>query len=96
MAKRHQDAIVISDGACNPSGIAHSIIDACAEIRDAGGGSAQLCADAAIRLMVHQLGYLVGFDEFKMYSHDGTEWFDWRRECRDILVQEDAEVGVPV
>ena len=33
MSKRHADALAIAAGACNPSGIASSIIDACQEIR---------------------------------------------------------------
>lgn len=65
MAKRHADAIAIQIGACNPSGIAHAIVDACAEARAEPGyqGTAALYADAAIRLMAHQLAHLCNVRE---------------------------------
>jgi hypothetical protein len=52
---RFRDALAIVDpGACNPSGIAQAIFDACREIRmhEPGKGTA---GDPAIRLMVYQL-----------------------------------------
>ena len=60
--KRHRDALFIQDpGACNPSGIAHSIVDACRECRDNGvTDTAAIRADPAIRLMVHQLAFICG------------------------------------
>lgn len=60
MAKRHKDAIAIQQGACNPSGIAHSIIEACSEIRAEPGhtGTKQITDDPAVRLMVHQLAFI--------------------------------------
>jgi hypothetical protein len=60
MSKRHDDALFIGAGACNPSGIANAIFEACREARAEPGhtGTAQLCADPAIRLMVHQLAHL--------------------------------------
>ena len=55
MVNRHQDALAISQGACNPSGIAHSIVTACREVRDEGKDP---CRDQAIRLMVYQLAFI--------------------------------------
>ena len=75
MSKRHKDALFIQLGAVNPSGIAHSIIAACAEIREEPGfrGTAQICNDPAVRLMVHQLAFLCnarGIDDgTSTYSH---------------------------
>ena len=65
MSKRHADALAIQAGACNPSGVAISIVDACREFRTEfpNQGTAELCADPAIRLMVHQLAYLCGVAE---------------------------------
>lgn len=62
MSKRHRDAIAIQQGACNPSGIAHSIVAACAEIRAEPNhtGTAQITSDPAVQLMVHQLAYVCG------------------------------------
>lgn len=65
MGKRHRDALAIQLGACNPSGVAHSIIEACQEMRadPATSGTATICADPAVRLMVHQLAFLCGVPE---------------------------------
>ena len=60
MAKRHRDALAIQEGACNPSGIALAIVDACKEVRSETGTPTH---DPAIRLMVHQLAYICGVDE---------------------------------
>lgn len=68
MAKRNSDALAIGVvGACNPSGIAHSIIDACKEMRAEPGftGTNALCADPAIRMMVYQLAYLCKVSELQ-------------------------------
>lgn len=55
MSKRHRDAIAIQGGACNPTAIALSIVDACREIEN---GTDARTSDAAVRLMVHQLAYI--------------------------------------
>ena len=66
MSKRHADALAISAGACNPSGIAYSIIDACQEIRSEpdykSRGTIAITSDPAVRLMVYQLAFLCGAD----------------------------------
>jgi hypothetical protein len=73
MAKRHNDALAISMGACNPSGIALSIVDACREIRDEPnyGGTDMLTSDPAVKLMVSQLSFIVGNGEMGLdqYNH---------------------------
>jgi len=57
---RYRDALVIvNPGACNPSGIAHSIVDACREIRE-HGPTASTAEDPAVRLMVYQLASVCG------------------------------------
>lgn len=60
MAKRHSDAVAIQQGACNPSGIALSLIDAIREVRAENG---DVRKDAACRLITHQLAFLMGVDE---------------------------------
>ena len=58
--KRFREALQIVDpGACNPSGIAHAIVAACAEVRDEGGSTA---TDPAVRLMVTQLAWVCRAD----------------------------------
>lgn len=55
MSQRHKDAIFIQDGACNPSGIARSLVTACRECLDEGVDQR---TDPAVRLIVHQLASL--------------------------------------
>ena len=55
--RRYSDAAAIWAGACNPSGIAHSIVNACREAREA---NADLKTEPAIQLMVAQLAYVTG------------------------------------
>lgn len=57
---RFREALQIVDpGASNPSGIAHAIITACAEVREEGGATA---TDPAVRLMVTQLAWVCRAD----------------------------------
>ena len=68
MAKRHSDALAISDGTCNPSGIALSIAGACREVHDEHGTPS---ADAAVRLMVYQLAdvcHTAALDDLDVYN----------------------------
>lgn len=73
MAKRHKDALAITQGACNPSGIALSIVEACREIRSEPNhtaGTAQITSDPAIRLMAHQLAFICGLgDNIELYEY---------------------------
>lgn len=78
--KRHRDAIAIQAGACNPSGIALSIVEACKEIRDTPAvrytGTKQITEDPAVRLMVHQLAYIcnvAGLDDLTGYGQAVNE-----------------------
>jgi hypothetical protein len=58
--KRFANALLIVDpGACNPSGIAHAIIEACQEARAEGVDTHR---DVAVRLMVTQLAWVCRAD----------------------------------
>jgi hypothetical protein len=59
---RFRDALVIiTPGACNLSGVALSIADACREMREHENvDTNHLRQDPAIRLMVYQLAHLFG------------------------------------
>ena len=51
--------VIINPGACNPSGVALSIADACREMREHENvDTRNICQDPAIRLMVFQLAHL--------------------------------------
>lgn len=81
MAKRHGDALAIQEGACNPSGIALAIVDACKEIRGEPNhaGTAQITSDPAVRLMVHQLAYICGLGDQLEFG----EYEEWTQMCKD-------------
>src|SRR5258708_34122554 len=59
---RFRDALVIiNPGACNPSGVALSIADACRDMREHENvDTKRICQDPAIRLVVYQLGHPFG------------------------------------
>jgi hypothetical protein len=59
---RFRDALVIiNPGACNPSGVALSIADACCEMHEHENVDINhVRQDPAIRLMVYQLAHLFG------------------------------------
>lgn len=54
--RRFADALAIQQGACNPSGIAHSLVDAFREIVDENGDTE--ANDPAVRLILHQLCFM--------------------------------------
>ena len=76
--------MIINPGACNPSGIAHSIIEACREIRqhEPKGSTAD---DPAIRLMVYQLASICGVVHYALERFTSDE-----TACRERL----AELGL--
>lgn len=57
---RHDDALLIQQGACNPAGIARTLVAACDECLAEG---VQQREDPAVRLIVHQLAYLCNVAE---------------------------------
>jgi hypothetical protein len=72
---RFRDALAIVDpGACNPSGIALSIVDACREIREhETSATTALCQDPAIRLMVYQLASICGVAGYSLERYIADE-----------------------
>ena len=84
---RFRDALVIvNPGACNPSGIASSIADACREIREhEKADTKRICQDPAIRLMVYQLASICGVAEYALERYIADEAL-----CKERL----AELGL--
>ena len=79
MSKRHRDAILIQEGAVNPSGIALALVDACREVREEGGSVRE---DPACFLITHQLASLYGIELL-----DGTtmkRWDEAMKACKAI------------
>lgn len=60
MATRFQDALLIQQGACNPSGVTHALLNACKECIEEGTSQR---TDPAVRLIVHQLAHLCNIDQ---------------------------------
>ena len=60
MRNRFKDAHLIFQGACNPSGIARSLVAACDEARAEGRGTDAVRRDPACRLITAQLAFLMG------------------------------------
>ena len=56
VSRRFRDAVGIQQGACNPSGIARSLVEACSECIAEGVSQRE---DPAVRLIVHQLAHLM-------------------------------------
>ena len=56
---RHADALAIAGGACNPSGIALTLVHACRQVRDEGG---DVRTDPAVRLITTQLAFVLNAD----------------------------------
>jgi hypothetical protein len=68
MTKRHENALEAQSGACNPSALAIAITEACREVRAEGGS---VVTDPAIRLIAHQLAYILcigELDQFQEYD----------------------------
>jgi hypothetical protein len=85
---RFRDALVIiNPGACNPSGVALSIADACREMRKHENvDTNSLCHDLAIRLMVYQLAHLFGVAGAQ---YDVVHYMTDEAACKERL----AELG---
>jgi hypothetical protein len=82
---RFRDALaIVNPGACNPSGIAHSIVDACREIRE-HEPAASTAQDSAVRLMVYQLASVCGVADYALERYIGDEG-----ACKERL----AELGL--
>ena len=84
MSHRHSAALAIQEGACNPSGIAHAIINACREIREEPtfAGTTSIKNDPAVRLMVHQLAYICGVTTGAEPMARGDTWEQCMEYCR--------------
>lgn len=79
---RFRDALaIVNPGACNPSGIAHSIVEACCEIRE-HEPVASTAHDPAIRLMVYQLASICGVADYALERYMTDE-----ATCKGRLVE---------
>lgn len=61
--RRYRNAKAAQAGACNPIAIANGLVDAMRECRDEGADHDAICKDAGVRLIAHQLAYLLNLSE---------------------------------
>jgi hypothetical protein len=79
---RFRDALaIVNPGACNPSGIAYSIVDACREIHE-HQPAASTAQDPAVRLMVYQLAPVCGVPNYALERYVADE-----SACKERLAQ---------
>jgi hypothetical protein len=74
-ANRFEDALLIQQGASNPSGVARTLVHA---INACHQENARARVDAAVRLIVHQLAHLCGVWEI---DHDLDTYGKLTAEC---------------
>ena len=87
MTRRHHDALVIQQGACNPSGVARALVQAIDEARAECSDTDSVRRDPAVRLICHQLAFLLGAWELE---HDLTAYGEAIRLCKDAVAAETA------
>lgn len=76
--ERNNDAIHISNGACNPVAVASAIHRHASEILAEGNGMDPIRDDPAMRLMVHQLAFLMKTSELE----DLSVYRELREHCQ--------------
>ncbi len=67
---RYEEALLIQQGACNPSGVARALVKAIDEARAEGADTSGVEADPAVRLICHQLAFLLHVGEIDHGSLD--------------------------
>ncbi|RWN60189.1 hypothetical protein [Mesorhizobium sp.] len=77
MRNRFVNALLIQQGACNPSGIALTLHEACKECIAQGVDQR---TDPAVRLITHQLAFLMNTQQIES---ELTIYSQLTRECED-------------
>lgn len=83
MTKRFANALAIQEGACNPSGIALALHEACKECLAEG---VQQRTDPAVRLITHQLAHLMNIAEI-----DRGDLDVYRKLIEEVTAKRDAQ-----
>jgi len=65
MNQRHSDARAIQSGACNPRGIARAFIRHADDMANSGADTDAIRSDPALRLIVHQLAFLMDINSIE-------------------------------
>lgn len=75
---RFWNAYMIQQGACNPSGIARSLVEAIDEQRAENSSTKATCNDPAVRMIAHQLAHVLRLAE---YDQNDLAWNKDYRFC---------------
>jgi len=77
--------VIINPGACNPSGVALSIADACREMGEhENADTIRICRGPAIRLMVYQVAHLFGVAGAQ---YDIVHYINDEAACKERLAE---------
>jgi hypothetical protein len=79
--QRFSDALAIQAGACNPIAISRSLVRAVEEVRDLDTNA--ICADPAVRLIVHQLAFLTNVASL---NHNFEDYDKTTAACKPYVV----------
>ncbi len=77
---RFSAALLIQEGACNPSGITHALLSAIQELHAENADTPTICNDPAVRLIAHQLAWILNLREFDRDLDDYGRALDACRE----------------
>ena len=78
---RFSAALLIQEGACNPSGITHALLSAIQELHAENADTPTICNDPAVRLIAHQLAWILNLREF---DRDGDAYGKALDTCREM------------
>ena len=78
---RFANALAIQEGACNPSGITHALLSAIQDLHAIGADTPTICNDPAVRLICHQLAWILNTREF---DRDGDAYGKALDACREM------------
>lgn len=81
MATRHEEALFIQMGACNPAGMARSLVKACDECLREGTSQQN---DPAVRLIVHQIAYICGITTGAEELARMPDWDTCTKACTEL------------
>lgn len=82
--KRFNDAVFIQHGACNPAGVARSLVQAIDEARAENIAPRQ---DAACKLICHQLVHILGMSSIDLLPDD-----HYTAAMKDVCAKADRSV----
>ena len=90
---RFRDAYLIQQGACNPSGVARSLVSAIDEARAECADTDYVRRDPAVRLIAHQLAFLLGVAQYDNAVDGQSLYSDHLNLCRMVSTLTKAQLS---